>query len=741
MVNLSNEKLSEEEKSILAKGLTFIPTPIQTDLDSITESVNAFKRRVKLTYFWADKSLKDKYDNDRERIPFTAKTGWEAPDKKIDVKVHTKLAELENKVSAMQPCIDQPNLTKTQIGALRSLRQKKHLILKKADKGSACVIMNKQDYILEAERQLNNPRHYRKINEPIYPKTAKEIRSILQKLGKNKVIAAEQVHYLLPDPNPRPRHFYLLPKIHKDQDKWTIPGKMPPGRPIVSDCGSESYHVSEYIDYHLKPIADKHPSYIKDTYDFLAKIADIKVPKNALLITLDIESLYTNIQTTDGLKSVEKMFAKYPKSQYIRPEKEILELLKLNLDNNDFMFRNEWYLQISGTAMGKRFAPTYANIDMAIFEEEVLALSPKKPLAYFRFLDDIFCIWPHSKDEFFQFFDLLNNHRESIKFQYTISEDSVDFLDVTVYKGPNFADGDKLDTKVYFKPTDTHELLHKSSFHPKHTFEGILKSQLIRFFKICSNTDNFNQACSTLFQALSTRRGYSKRFLRTIKAKTVDLLEKCRNNIAPVGAALPCGKRRCECCLYFKPASDFSSKHTLTEFTITGRLTCESANIVYLIECKKCEEQYVGETSRSLKTRLGNHVSNIRGYKDTAVAEHFNQIDHDGNLDLEITPILQIQDQGSKVKNMLTRRKYETFFIRKLDTMTPNGMNLKLEDFGVLPFPIKFGHAGAQVAKLAREIYSELQEELPRHFKDKFVTAFKRNKNLKDMLVSSKLKD
>ena len=91
--------------------------------------------------------------------------------------------------------------------------------------------------------------------------------------------------------------------------------------------------------------------------------------------------------------------------------------------------------------------------------------------------------------------------------------------------------------------------------------------------------------------------------------------------MAPVGAAVPCGKRRCECCLYRKPVSDFSSKHNLTEFTITGKLTCQSDNIVYLIQCKRCDEQYVGETSRPLKTRLGNHVSNIRLYKDTAVAQ------------------------------------------------------------------------------------------------------------------------
>ena len=67
--------------------------------------------------------------------------------------------------------------------------------------------------------------------------------------------------YLKPSPNPRERRLYFLPKIHKDLDKWSVPNKMPPGRPIVS----------EYIDSFLSPLATNHPSYIKDTHDFLKK--------------------------------------------------------------------------------------------------------------------------------------------------------------------------------------------------------------------------------------------------------------------------------------------------------------------------------------------------------------------------------------------------------------------------------------------------------------------------------------
>ncbi|KAK3519623.1 hypothetical protein QTP86_017547, partial [Hemibagrus guttatus] len=56
--------------------------------------------------------------------------------------------------------------------------------------------------------------------------------------------------------------------------------------------------------------------------------------------------------------------------------------------------------QVKGTAMGKRFAPSYANIFMAKWEEEALSAWPIKPLHYFRFLDDIWGVWKESEKEF-----------------------------------------------------------------------------------------------------------------------------------------------------------------------------------------------------------------------------------------------------------------------------------------------------------------------------------------------------
>ncbi|CAB1313254.1 unnamed protein product, partial [Coregonus sp. 'balchen'] len=87
-----------------------------------------------------------------------------------------------------------------------------------------------------------------------------------------------------------------------------------------------------------------------------------------------------------------------------------------------------------------------------------------------------------------------------------------------------------LHTKVYIKETDTHALLHQSSFHPKHTFRGIVMSQLIRFYRLCTQQRDFNTATGTLFEALR-RRGYSKRSLRYIKA---DMLASITENQLPL---------------------------------------------------------------------------------------------------------------------------------------------------------------------------------------------------------------
>ena len=87
--------------------------------------------------------------------------------------------------------------------------------------------------------------------------------------------------------NPKPGQFYILPKIHKQGN---------PGRPTVSSNSHPTERISQFVDYHLKPLVQTTQSFIKDTTHFLNKLEQLgQLPQNALLVTLDVSSLYTNI--------------------------------------------------------------------------------------------------------------------------------------------------------------------------------------------------------------------------------------------------------------------------------------------------------------------------------------------------------------------------------------------------------------------------------------------------------------
>lgn len=120
--------------------------------------------------------------------------------------------------------------------------------------------------------------------------------------------------------------------------------------------------------------------------------------------------------------------------------------------------------------------------------------------------------------EEFEFIKVLNDHHASIKVKNMLDPQQVNFLDTTGFFEPVDEQHKRILTQVYFKSTDTHALLHKTSYHPKHTFKGIVKSQIIRFHRIASREEDLQESIAVLFLSLR-RRGYSKRFLRANKKK------------------------------------------------------------------------------------------------------------------------------------------------------------------------------------------------------------------------------
>ena len=85
-----------------------------------------------------------------------------------------------------------------------------------------------------------------------------------------------------------------------------------------------------------------------------------------------------------------------------------------------------------------------------------------------------------------------------------MSKTEINFLDTTVFKVDN-----KLQTKVYAKPTNRQSYLHSKSKHPNSTKKSIAYSLALRFNKICYNRSDLHNNCKRLFNTL-TKRGCNK---------------------------------------------------------------------------------------------------------------------------------------------------------------------------------------------------------------------------------------
>ena len=568
------------------------------------------------------------------------------------------------------------NLSAKERASLRQLKERDDIIIKPADKGSAVVVMDKTDYIKEAERQLADDRFYQKLNSDPTEKFTKLITKQLKTMNKQGFIDNDTLEYLIPE-KPRAGRFYLLPKIHKENN---------PGRPIVSANGHPTEKISEFVDYHLRSHVEALSSHIKDTTDYLRKMESLNpLPPDTILVSMDVTSLYTNIPHADGIAACKEVWEQ--RSNQNPPTECLVQMLTLVLKHNNFTFNGEHFLQINGTAMGTKMAPSYANIFMGKLEKQILDSSLYHPLSWFRFIDDVDMKWDETEEELHKFIDHANSVHPSIKFTHETSRSKISFLDTTT----TLQDG-IMSTDIYCKPTDKHQYLSPQSCHPKHCSKSIPFSQALRVKRICSTEEKTKQRLGELRGHLK-KRGYSNRNIKTgfKKAASVDrkvLLQYNKKkinkrvpfvltyhpsfkNIArtirehwtviqkhpklskvfpeppvmafrrpkslrdqlvraevsskkphEVGQCRICGDGRCYTCDQVQYTQTFTSRTTGEVFTIFCNLNCKTTNVIYILECGVCGLQYVGESKQPFHKRMNGHRSDLRVKPNLPLSRH-----------------------------------------------------------------------------------------------------------------------
>ena len=252
-----------------------------------------------------------------------------------------------NKLPVLPKC--KPNLTLSEKKAFKNLSQNMVIIIKPANKGWGVVLLNTKDCVFEAQRQILHTNFYQRLDTDVTQQYAGEINDLILNICNNGEIDS-QCYRLLEKMNLKLSRCYMLPKIHKNT--------LPPQVNLLFLLSEAPQEKSAFIDHFLQPLLPCILSYIKDTSHFPQILDNLPaIPKQALLATLDVSSLYTNIPLSEAKTTIEKVLTESRPTDEMPRVSSLVSFLDLFFSRNIFTFTNvktlEYCLQTNGVVWGQ----------------------------------------------------------------------------------------------------------------------------------------------------------------------------------------------------------------------------------------------------------------------------------------------------------------------------------------------------------------------------------------------------
>lgn len=718
--------LTPDQKSLLSKGLGFVPNKSEPSPSQVDTDMTMFFRRIKLHAHFNDPEkafVNDNQPDDDFANLQRKKSTWTPPDGEfqgVDTFIKACSSDVKHLNHPTRKHVS--NLSAGELTALRELKEDRSIVIRPADKGGAVVAWRSDLYDAEVLRQLHNTTFYEEVTDDITERNNEVVKHVVEEEIQDRNLPPSAVNLIIE--NPRCSKFYMLPKIHK-------PGN--PGRPIVSARSCPTELISKYLDGLLQPIVSKLPTYIKDTNHCLQLLDSFRFDSNSqtkLLFTMDVKSLYTVIPNHDGLKALQHYLDR-------RDSKEpststLLRLAELVLTLNAFTHDDKYYKQIGGVSMGTRMGPSYACLFVGYIEEQIdNNYTGRKPELLKRFIDDILGATSMELNELENYIEFVQRFHPALEYTFDITDQSLPFLDIALS-----IHDDHIETSIHYKPTDTHSYLLYNSSHPPACKNAIPFSQFMRLRRLCSSDDDYSTKAVEM-RSFFLARDYpdyvvdnAMKKVRNIKRdsllrenpksqehkiplvltyhqtvsriphvvhknwhhlsedeeignrfckKPVTAYRRGRNlkdmlmyndlrEIPTPPGTFACKRSRCKTCPYVLHIPTITGPKS--SFKINHSHSCTTMNVVYCIVCVKCSMLYIGETKRRLADRFREHLRLVR-IKDMSseVAVHFNTCQHDMD-DMRVTVLKTFH-------NDVDRKVFEHFMINKLGTIEPYGINRK----------------------------------------------------------------
>lgn len=462
--------------------------------------------------------------------------------------------------------------------------------------------------------------------------------------------------------NPIAPRLYGLPKLHKD----TIPI-----RPVVSFVQSPSYNLAKFCNEFLKTTSKfKSKHGIINTLELVNKIKDVHIPPNAKIVSFDVKSLFTSIPVKECLEEVEVLLYK----SKVDPVTiiELMGAIDVCVKQNYFQFQNKMYAQIEGLAMGSPLSPLLAEIFMAAFEDHLFKSKNqfqfcKKIIYWYRYVDDVICLFDGSERQLQLFFNYLNSINKAIQFTMDISQQNIiSYLDLNI----KIVNG-KHNFSIFRKPTFTDNVIHANSQHPVNHKLAAFHSMLHRLINIPMSSEDYFKELNCI-KEIGINNGYDDMLIDKLLNKKFKNIAKKHifpseynkptkwRKVGYVGQiSYKLGKlveKKKSC----KPA--FYVDNNLGKLLINSKdkIPKMSKCGVYQLSCKICNATYIGQTGRNFKTRLSEHDRSWRlGHEDSSFANHLkthNVSEFHSNINFDVLHIANKSKKLNLLENLEINR-------------------------------------------------------------------------------------
>ena len=203
--------MTTDQVNLLSRGLKFVPTPITNETALRKQLLTDFKdfaRRMRLQYIY--------HGEDNNIHPFYVNSNWEPPvQQSVALESYMYLEEI--KMQLAQTPITKPkhNLPLNERKAIRELKNYSEINVKKADKGTTIVIMNKRDKTQKGQILLDDRNNYTLLEEPMVEAISQKVKQITEELYQGNYIDEMTVEWLsLTDSQPTKSTRFL--HSHKD---------------------------------------------------------------------------------------------------------------------------------------------------------------------------------------------------------------------------------------------------------------------------------------------------------------------------------------------------------------------------------------------------------------------------------------------------------------------------------------------------------------------------------------------